>query len=37
MPMMPIDPAKETSVVRAFLVIRLLNESERAVRNDMEL
>ena len=36
MPMMPIDPAKLTSAVLAFLVNRLRVDRERAVRKDME-
>ena len=36
MPMMPIDPAKAVSRVRAFLVSRLLKLREREVSRDME-
>ena len=36
MPMMPMDPASATRMVRAFFVHRLLNESASAVPNDME-
>ena len=36
MPMMPMEPAKAVSAVRPFLVMRLLNESESAVRNPIE-
>ena len=36
MPMMPMEPANEVRIVLAFLVLRLLKLSERAVRNDME-
>ena len=37
MPMMPMDPAKAVMSVRPFLVMRLLNESSSAVRNDIEV
>ena len=37
MPIMPMLPAKAVSSVRAFLVIRLLSESCRAVAIDMDL
>ena len=36
MPMMPMEPAKETRIVRANLVRRLLKLSESAVRKDIE-
>ena len=36
MPMMPMDPAKEVRIVRAFFVFRLLKLKDRAVRRDME-
>ena len=35
-PMIPMDPAKDTRIVRAIFVRRLLKESESAVRKDME-
>ena len=34
--MMPIDPAKAVMMVRPFLVIRLLNESDSAVSRLMD-
>ena len=37
MPMMPMEPAKEVRMVRAFLVRRLLKLRERAVRKDMDV
>ena len=37
MPMMPMEPAKAVSSVRAFLVIRLFRLRERAVRKPMEV
>ena len=36
MPMMPMEPAKEVSRVRAFLVSRLLKFRPKAVKMDME-
>ena len=36
MPIMPMLPAKAVSMVRAFLVMRLLSERESAVRKLME-
>ena len=36
MPMMPMEPAKAVSRVRAFLVSRLLKLREREVSRDME-
>ena len=35
--MMPMEPAKEVRMVRAFLVLRLLKLRERAVRKDMDV
>ena len=35
-PIIPIDPAKDTRIVLAFLVFRLLKLSDKAVRKDME-
>ena len=37
MPMMPMDPANEVISVRPFLVIRLLNDRDRAVRNPIDV
>ena len=37
MPMMPMLPAKAVIKVRPFLVIRLLNDSASAVKNDIEV
>ena len=37
MPIMPIEPAKEVRIVRPFLVIRLLSDSDSAVPNDIEV
>ncbi len=34
--MMPMEPANETKIVRAFFVHRLLNESASDVSSDME-
>ena len=36
MPMMPIDPANAVMNVRPFFVMRLLNESESAVRKPID-
>ncbi len=35
-PMMPIEPANEVRMVRAFFVRRLLKLRERAVNKDMD-
>ncbi|CAK7030294.1 MAG: hypothetical protein MEEGG_02072 [Eggerthella lenta] len=35
MPMMPIEPANAVISVRPFFVMRFLNDSESAVRNDI--
>ena len=37
MPMMPMLPAKAVSSVRAFLVIRLFSESDKAVKKLMDV
>ena len=36
MPIMPMEPAKEVKMVRAFLVHRLLKLKDSAVRKDMD-
>ena len=36
MPMIPIEPAKDTRIVRAFLVFKLLKLRDSAVKNDIE-
>ena len=35
MPMLPIEPANAVISVRPFFVMRFLNDSESAVRNDI--
>ena len=37
MPMMPMEPAKAVMMVRPFFVMRLLNESDSAVRNPIDV
>ena len=36
MPMMPMEPAKEVSRVRLFLLIRFFSDSPKDVAQDME-
>ena len=37
MPMMPMEPAKAVMMVRPFFVMRLLKDSDSAVRNPIEV